>query len=276
MNFLNEKMELVMPIFAGILCSLLVCGMIGVRGPYFRAPGPPEAVMESPQEEEMPEDLTHLFTADEEAADLIREQYRNPEYREWVILYFTDICANREIAEAILSSADYYNVAPALAFALSWEESRFNPLAINRANQDGSIDRGLFQLNSRTFPDLEAGAFFSIGENTRYGISHLRHCMNSGGSEIAALAMYNAGTGRVSTTGTPKVTLDYINRILANRRKIENHFQNRLVKKEEAYRAANQAVSQAGKSPPPDQPIASAKASAKFQFGRAIISASPL
>jgi len=265
MNFLKEKIEMVIPMFAGVLSSLLVCGMIGVRVPYFGASQPQEVVMESPWEEEKPEDLTHLFTsAGEEAADLIREQYRDPEYREWVIRFFTGICANREIAEAILSNADYYNVAPALAFALGWEESRFNPLAINRANQDGSIDRGLFQLNNRSFPDLETSAFFSIGDNARYGISHLRYCLNLGGSEIAALAMYNAGEGKVSTIGTPKVTLDYINRILENRRKIENHFQSRLAKEEEARLV--------GKSLPADQPVALAKP----QPGRTIISASPL
>jgi hypothetical protein len=259
MNFHNVKMEQVIPMFAGVLSSLLVCGMIGVRSPYFRASQPPEAVTESPQEEEKPEDLTHLFTsAGEEADDLIREQYRNPEYREWVIGYFTGICANREIAEAILHSADSFNVAPALAFALGWEESRFNPLAVNNANKDGSIDRGLFQLNSRSFPNLETSVFFNIKDNTRYGINHLRYCLDLGGSEIAALAMYNAGAGRVSTTGTPKVTLDYIHRILENRRKLDDHFQNRLVKKEEARLTE--------KSPPPDQRIASARLLRSFSL----------
>jgi hypothetical protein len=260
MNFHNVKMELVIPMFAGMLGSLLVCGMIGFRTPYFRASQPPpETVMESPQEEENPEDLARLFTtAGGKTADLILEQYGDPEYREWVIGFFTGICANREIAEAILYSADYYNVAPALAFALGWEESRFNHLAVNNANKDGSIDRGLFQLNNRSFPNLETGVFFSIRDNTRYGISHLRYCLDLGGSEIAALAMYNAGTGRVSTTGTPKVTLDYINRILENRRKIEDHFQNRLVKKEEARLTE--------KTPPPDQPVFSARLLRSFSL----------
>ena len=253
MNFHNVKMELAIPMFAGILSSLLLCAVIGVRGPYFHVPETKtgETAKKTPQEEEMPEDLALFFvsTAGEED-DLIQEQYRNPEYREWVIGFFTGICANREIAEAILDSAGTFDIPPALAFALSWEESRFNPLAVNNANRDESIDRGLFQLNNRSFPHLETSAFFDIKNNTHYGISHLRHCLDSGGSEIAALAMYNAGAGRVRTTGTPKVTLDYINRILENRKKIENRFQTRLAKEEEARLAE--------KSQSPKQPVASA------------------
>jgi hypothetical protein len=36
--------------------------------------------------------------------------------------------------------------------------------------------------------------------------------------------MYNAGTGRVRSGGTPKMTLDYISRILDRERKIEELF----------------------------------------------------
>jgi hypothetical protein len=51
--------------------------------------------------------------------------------------------------------------------------------------------------------------------------------MDIGGTEIAALAMYNAGTVRVRNTGTPKTTLDYVSRILENRSRVERRFQER-------------------------------------------------
>ena len=142
--------------------------------------------------------------------------------------FFAGLCGSEEIAEVILANAGVFNIPPALAFALSWEESRFNPNAVNRKNRDESIDRGLFQLNSRSFPQLETQVFFDPKVNAWHGMGHLRHCLDTGGTEIAALAMYNAGTGKIKTTGAPKVTLDYINRILENRRKIEIRFQNRL------------------------------------------------
>jgi len=79
-------------------------------------------------------------------------------------------------------------------------------------------------LNNRTFPHLELQAFFSPELNSWHGMSHLRYCIDTGRSEIAALAMYNAGAGRVTSSGAPKATLDYISRILENRNKIENSF----------------------------------------------------
>jgi hypothetical protein len=84
-------------------------------------------------------------------------------------------------------------------------------------------------LNNKSFPRLENHAFFSPDVNARHGMGHLRYCLDTGGTEIAALAMYNAGTGRVSSTGTPKATLDYVSRILENRLKIENRFREREI-----------------------------------------------
>jgi hypothetical protein len=129
---------------------------------------------------------------------------------------------------------------------------------MNRHNRDGSIDRGLFQLNNRSFPNLENSAFFDIKSNARYGISHLRHCLDSGGSEISALAMYNAGAGRVSTSGAPKVTLDYISRILENRGRLESRFHAMLIKEEE------------------DRMAEKARNTAPPHFSRTLSSASPL
>jgi soluble lytic murein transglycosylase-like protein len=159
--------------------------------------------------------------------DLALELYRQPEDRARVVDFFAEICPSREIAEAILANADLYSIPPALAFALAWEESRLNPRAVNSRNRNESIDRGLFQLNDKSFPLLELPSFFNPELNAKYGMGHLRHCLDTGGTEIAALAMYNAGTVRVRNTGTPKATLDYVSRILENRSIIERRFQER-------------------------------------------------
>jgi soluble lytic murein transglycosylase-like protein len=130
---------------------------------------------------------------------------------------------SREVAEAILSNASVCNVAPALAFSLCAEESDYNPRALNR-NKNETVDRGLFQLNNASFPKLKIEDFYDTGVNAQYGLSHLRWCLNSAGTEIAALAMYNAGETRVRSAGTPKSTLDYVSRILNRQRKIEGLF----------------------------------------------------
>ena len=221
---------LLVPVFVGWLSSLFFCVFAANKLPCFMESSGfitenqvilPEIANETPANTE-----NTVFFAQKkpEQRDIILEFYRQPENKDLVIEFFTENCTSSEIAAVILENADRYNVSPALAFALSWEESRLNPLAVNTKNRDDSIDRGLFQLNNRSFPRLDVQDFFNPEVNARYGMSHLRHCLDTGGTEIAALAMYNAGTGRVSSAGTPKTTLDYVSRILENRREIESRF----------------------------------------------------
>jgi hypothetical protein len=56
-------------------------------------------------------------------------------------------------------------------------------------------------------------------------MAHLRWCLDTGGSTVAGLAMYNAGTGRVKAEGAPKRTLDYISQIMEARQKIDDAFE---------------------------------------------------
>jgi hypothetical protein len=231
MNFRNVKMEVVVPLFFGLLGSLLLCSVVAADTAIFSKDY--AAIRARGDLGEDIEDSNFFLAVTERAPDPIMEYYRKQEYKNWVIDFFTDICSNKEISQAILQNADEFDVSAALAFALCWEESRFNPRAVSRPNRDGSVDRGLFQLNNRSFPDLDPLAYFYVRYNARYGIGHLRYCLDIGGSEVSALAMYNAGTGRVSSTGAPKVTLNYISRILENKSKIESRFLTMLLKEEE-------------------------------------------
>ena len=156
--------------------------------------------------------------------DPILAAYNDPDTVEMVISFFEEITGARDLAAIILVNSAEFNVPPSIVFSLGWEESRFNPKAVNRANTDKSIDRGLFQLNSSSFPGLREEDFFDPETNAFYGIAHLKHCLDIAGTEVAALAMYNAGTGRVRAGGTPKVTLDYVSRILKKQRQIEENF----------------------------------------------------
>jgi len=232
-SFSRIKVKLIIPIFTGVLCSMILCAIIADYSGYIKKPASDIPIIEDEDVDEEEEDFSALFSHSENNPDSILEYYRNPEYKEWVTDFFTAICSNAEIARAILDSCDIFDIPPALAFALCWEESRFNPNAINKKNRDGSVDRGLFQLNNKSFPNLSILSFYDINTNAHYGVSHLRYCMNSSGNEISALAMYNAGTGRVRSTGAPEVTLNYTSRILDNRRRLENRFFSRLLKEEE-------------------------------------------
>ncbi|GAB1481923.1 hypothetical protein MASR2M78_07380 [Treponema sp.] len=154
--------------------------------------------------------------------DPILALYRDAGSRDEVVAFFEAIIHSKKLASMILAQADAYDVSPSLAFALSWEESRFNTNAVNKNRS--SIDRGLFQLNSKSFPKLTEKDFFNPELNTRYAIAHLRWCLDLAGSEVAGLAMYNAGTTRVRSNGTPKTTLDYVSRILAFRDGVKDLF----------------------------------------------------
>jgi soluble lytic murein transglycosylase-like protein len=94
------------------------------------------------------------------------------------------------------------------------------------------VDRGLFQLNSASFPKLGVEDFFNPRTNALYGTAHLAYCLEQGGNEVAALAVYNAGYGRVNKTGTPRSTLDYIYRALNYRSNLEALFEAQVVAKD--------------------------------------------
>jgi hypothetical protein len=225
------KIEGAMPVFAGILGAMFVCALIAVHGPG--ALGRPQPAGTEAAGEPEPGAFPPQFSVREaflypprgpDGNDIL-ELYRDPAYRDRVVSFFGALCGSLDVAAIILTNAAAFDIAPSLAFALCWEESRYNPRAVNRKNRDESIDRGLFQLNSRSFPKIADLDFFNPSINAWYGMGHLRLCLDTGGTEVAALAMYNAGTGRVRTLGAPKNTLDYIHRILERRRNIEGLFQ---------------------------------------------------
>nr|AGS53333.1 hypothetical protein [uncultured bacterium contig00014] len=187
----------------------------------------PELVLTEEAEEEIPVILASynfLALTEPHPSDHILELYRQPETRNCVIEFFSGICGSPEIAEIILTSTDSFNISPSLVFALCWEESHFDPQAVNNANRNGSVDRGLFQLNNLSFPKLETSAFFDPEVNAKNAIQYLSSCMKTCGNEVGALAMYNAGIGRINKMGAPWDTLDYISRILENLERIQSHF----------------------------------------------------
>ncbi|WP_455382511.1 transglycosylase SLT domain-containing protein, partial [Salinispira pacifica] len=111
-----------------------------------------------------------------------------------------------------------------LAFSLAYVESKFEPVAVNVNN--GSVDRGIFQLNNLSFPALSAGDFFHPETNIAYGIEHLRWCLDLSSSEQTAVAIYNAGLSRVSQGIIPASTREYIYKIMRFQRELSRDFRN--------------------------------------------------
>ncbi len=203
-----------------VLFSLFCCGLLQSSCTKLASrPSANSALTElsSLNAKEIPEYLENL-----ERRDPIAPYYRDPSTKSQTLQFFTSLTQSENVARVILDSSEKFGVRPSLAFALALEESDFRVDAINK-NGD-SVDRGLFQLNSKSYPGLAIQDFYDPGTNARYGISHLKGCLSQAGNEVAALAMYNAGNGRVERGATPKKTLNYVSRILAYEDNISSLF----------------------------------------------------
>lgn len=161
------------------------------------------------------------------SGDHIAAVFQDPMGRQAVLDFFQALGSPPDVTIAVLDACIAKGVPSSLAMALVREESQFTVRAVNRNSE--SVDRGLFQLNSRSFPKLSAEDFFNPVTNARFGVDHLAYCLETGGNEVAALAMYNAGYGRVSKGGTPRKTLDYIYRIITYRSNLESLFEAQVV-----------------------------------------------
>lgn len=167
--------------------------------------------------------LTHS-----ELGDAGLAMYRDLATRTKVIWFYNQITGNQDVTEAILYYADHNDIPLSLAFALAWTESRYNWKAQN-TNKNQTVDRGLYQLNSTSFPALSEADFFNPYVSARNGLSHLRFCLDTAGNEIAALAMYNAGTTRVRSNGTPQSTLNYVSKIMDYQQGLDDLFNEQIV-----------------------------------------------
>ena len=160
--------------------------------------------------------------------DVGLELYRALPTRTAVEWFYTNVTGDMDVALAILREADKNNIPLSLAFSLAYTESRYKPRALNK-NTNASIDRGVFQLNNKSFPALVEADFYDPYVSAKYGLSHLRFCLDTAGNEVSALAMYNAGTNRVRNNGTPQTTLNYISKIQTYRQGLDNFFESEVV-----------------------------------------------
>jgi len=159
--------------------------------------------------------------------DTIAGYYKNLTTKHSVVDFFTSLTKSAPIAVAILDNAVKHQVPASLAFAIAYEESRFNPKALNK--NDTTVDRGLFQLNSLTFPQMSEKEAFDPSHNAKEGLNYFKHVLDISGNAVSALAMYNAGKTRVSQRGAPITTLDYISRILNYEKNINSLFTAKVV-----------------------------------------------
>jgi len=144
--------------------------------------------------------------------------------------YFTELIGDEKIAKITLKYAAKYNIESTLFIALMKAESGFNPMAINY-NLNNSIDRGLYQLNSKTFTHLEPHEFFNPEVNIENAAIFLSWCMQKSEKNIVkALAYYNAGIGSVTRKNVGESTLNYINNIINDKIIYDNDISKMIIR----------------------------------------------
>jgi soluble lytic murein transglycosylase len=140
--------------------------------------------------------------------------------------------------DIIRQQASDKDLDPALIAAVINAESDFNVHARSEAGA-----RGLMQVTPSTaqaIADKSGGVAFKVSDledaqiNISYGAYHLRELLDQyGGSEIAALAAYNAGSGNVDRWGGAEIDIDdigfpetraYVEDVLSKREDYRNNY----------------------------------------------------
>ena len=154
-----------------------------------------------------------------DSADALLTLYRDDHLRPLLVDYYTRLTADRTVALAILETCDHLGIDPSLGFSLAWNESKFNPRAVNY--NPTTMDRGLFQLNTKTFPELGRKAVFDPWLNAKMGLAFYKYAFDHLGSEEKALGYYNSGIGLLTDRPLPRSTQAYVKKILADRERMD-------------------------------------------------------
>jgi len=153
------------------------------------------------------------------AEDALLTLYRDDRLRPLVVEYYSQLTGDRSVAVAILETCDNLGVDPSLGFAIAWNESKFDPRAVSY--NVTTIDRGLFQLNSKTFPRLDRRTVFDPKSNAQHGLTFYKAAFDRLGTVEKALGYYNSGIGFLSDRALPRSTLNYVKKILADRERMD-------------------------------------------------------
>lgn len=139
--------------------------------------------------------------------------------------YYSGIIESEDIARLAIEYSEKEGIETSLLVALMKTESNFNPNAINY-NYNGSVDRGICQLNSKTFPHLSKQDFYDPETNIKVAASFLHWCLeNTNYNLVRALACYNAGWGNVTNENVGDLTLNYIQKITTYKKSFEDELE---------------------------------------------------
>lgn len=112
----------------------------------------------------------------------------------------------QQIEKMIIAECKKWGVDPALALGIAKHESGLRADAVSPKNTDGTVDKGVFQLNSKYFKLKNP---LDPAENISRGVQHIAALQKTFGTDTnKILAAYNAGAGAVQSGKIPKSTLE--------------------------------------------------------------------
>lgn len=129
---------------------------------------------------------------------------------------------NKLITSLIMVAALNADVPPdfvlAVAYAEHWggsvESTVIDAKAVSRPNTNGSVDRGVMQLNSYVFKSLVAWDDPAV--NIAAGVTHIKVLSAQCTTWWEVALAYNCGFGRMhSELGPPQSSLRYADRVIA-------------------------------------------------------------
>lgn len=162
--------------------------------------------------------IDNFLASDTPALDLYREDLTH----DAVVAFFVRETGSESTALPIMYYAEKHSIPFFLVFSLAYVESRYRAEAVNR--NSSSVDRGLFQLNNKTFGHLTEDDFFHPDVNTYHGMQYLVFCLKQGRDISEAVAIYNAGWTRVARGRTPETTKRHVSRVLAKSEQLDRSF----------------------------------------------------
>lgn len=144
-----------------------------------------------------------------------KNNYKDIEYNYLINKY------DKNTIDLILKYCNIEKIDCLLFISLIENESNFNPFAFN-LNKNGSIDRGLCQLNNYSFPDFKKKEFYNIENNIKIGTNYFKWCIIKSGSIYNGLICYNGGIGNFKRKKIKIKTYKYAIKILLIREKLYN------------------------------------------------------
>jgi len=126
------------------------------------------------------------------------------------------------IMTLILTIAADVGVPPYFALAVAIEENNtLNPLAVNRANKNGTVDLGVMQLNSEYYGNIN---WSEPETNIRAGCLHIKKLMNMKefNTYWAVAVAYNCGHVSFLNNKIPRSSIEYASRVMERWCKLEN------------------------------------------------------